>query len=107
MAMLKSSPNPSRSSKTTTKWTTPAYSRVKTNWDATINSQSQKMGIEILISGNRGDILAYLSSSRSFNSQHLVAKFWALRKTIELCLEMGFNRVQLEGDVQVLIYTIN
>lgn len=36
-------------------------------------------------------------------SQSVVAEAMALRKAVELCIEMGFNKVIFEGDAQVVI----
>lgn len=79
---------------------------VKANQDALVNKRDQKMGIGFFLRVRTSVVQSYLNYSRSFNSQPIIVECGALWRVMELCVELGFHRVQLEGDTQVVIKSI-
>lgn len=53
-----------------------------------------------------GLVLTWLSSSKPFNSKPTLDECWALWHPMILYEELDFHKVQLEGDVQVVIEEI-
>lgn len=88
------------------KWIASSTPLVKVK-DAAICTKIQKMGIGVVVRDHIGAFLACLSSSFTLFSQPIVAKFEALWRVLELCNELGFVDVDLEGDAQTLINAIN
>lgn len=69
--------------------------------------KSKKMGIGVVIRDDKGDILACLCSSTFFYSKPIITEFGALWRAMRLGMELGFKAIQLEGDAEVLINSIN
>lgn len=74
-------------------WKAPVRGWVKVNWDATTSEISQTMGIRFMIRDCQGDVLACLSSSKSFHSLSIVAEYSALWKAMTFCMDLGFDKV--------------
>lgn len=64
------------------------------------------MEIGIVIQDSHNEVLACRSSSQDFHSQTIIAKSWALQRSVELHYELGFNQVMLEGNAQIIITEI-
>lgn len=90
-----------------TKWTALLAPWVKVNWDADIYTKNQKMGLGVVVRDHMGVFLAGLSTSAGFAFQPIIVEFLALWRAMELCHELGFDKVQLDGDVKTLINAIN
>lgn len=54
-----------------------------------------------------GNVLAALSTPKKGNQHPVVAEFFALWRAMQLCQEIGMERVLFEGDAQLLINNIN
>lgn len=80
------------------RWTPLAHTFIKANWDVAVDNKNYSMGINIVIQDSAGEILVYLSASRSLNSQPSLAECWALWRMLELYEELAFQCVLLEGD---------
>lgn len=78
----------------------------KTNWDAAVDFNNQKIGIGIIVRDSNGEILACVSTSKSFSSQPILAECLALWQTIEFCDKLGLLTIQLEGDVQAIVNAV-
>lgn len=99
--------NPTTRCRQFVKWKAPNNPFVKVNWDAALCNTTQKMGIGIAMRDHCGQFLAGLSSSLDFSSKPILVEFKALWRALELCVELGLERVYLEGDAQTLIHSIN
>ncbi|GLT53961.1 hypothetical protein SLA2020_271950 [Shorea laevis] len=62
------------------KWSKPESGMVKANWDAAIDSQSQRMGIGMVLRDETGSVLAAMSSCNPSVSDPTVAEALALWK---------------------------
>ncbi|KAF5465429.1 hypothetical protein F2P56_015440 [Juglans regia] len=87
-------------------WRKPGESWLKVNFDATIDSKNQKVGVGVIIRDHNGEQMAACSEPNLLLSQPLIAEAAAMRKTIELCTDMGFNRVIIEGDAKVILEAV-
>lgn len=80
--------------------------KINLNWHALVDTTSKRMGIGIIIRGNRGDVMACLSQSRPFSSQPFIAECQALLRAMKFFLELSFYQVTLEGDALVITEAI-
>lgn len=53
-----------------------------------------------------GEVLACQNSSNSFRVDPILAECEVLWRAIQLCEELGLEKVKLEGDAKVVIYAI-
>ncbi|KAF5477474.1 hypothetical protein F2P56_004111 [Juglans regia] len=79
---------------------------VKANWDAAFISNGGKMGGGCVFRNSSGELLAAVGWPRSFIGSPLQAEAVALERTIELCVELGFQQVVFEGDSLNLVQDI-
>lgn len=90
------------------RWRMPGINEVKANWDATLDIENKRMGIEIVIRDAEGEILASIICSVRRNvAQPTLEKFLALWKTLEIYNELAFSKVNMEGDVALVINGVN
>ncbi|GLT53045.1 hypothetical protein SLA2020_263420 [Shorea laevis] len=71
---------------------------VKANWDAALDSQSQRMGVCMIVCDVTASVLATMCTSISFIIEPTIAEALALWKTVSSWHELGFQRLHLEGD---------
>lgn len=64
------------------------------------------MGLVVIIRNCEGEIMASCCELLNMVSQSVEAEALALRKAVELCIDMGFSKVIFEGDVQVVIKAV-
>ncbi|XP_035551510.1 uncharacterized protein LOC118349853 [Juglans regia] len=86
-------------------WKKPDQGGFKANWDAALNSKF--MGLGVVIRNENGEVVACACSRRLPAPNSDVAESVALWFAVELCCELGFNRVTFEGDAQAVVKDVN
>ncbi|KAF5477697.1 hypothetical protein F2P56_004314 [Juglans regia] len=86
-------------------WKKPEQGGFKANWDAALNSKF--MGLGVVIRNENGEVVACACSRRLPAPNSDVAESVALWFAVELCCELGFNRVTFEGDAQAVVKDVN
>lgn len=66
----------------------------------------QKQGTGIIIRDCLGKVLVCQSFSCDFSSDPLLTKNEVLWRALQLCAELGFDRVRLEGDAKLVIDSV-
>ncbi|KAF5454970.1 hypothetical protein F2P56_024595 [Juglans regia] len=89
------------------KWRPPGKNCFKANWDVAFDIKQRKMGIEIIIRDDKGEVMAAYCGSKGNVEQPSTAKCFALRKAIELYSDLSLNKVILEGDAQIIVKAVN
>lgn len=89
------------------RWKKPDINEIKVYWDAALDINNKKMGLEIVIRDVEGEVFASVCSKRSNIVQPELLECLALWKTLEICNELGFSKVIIEWDATVVIYGVN
>ncbi|XP_041026926.1 uncharacterized protein LOC121267121 [Juglans microcarpa x Juglans regia] len=84
-------------------WKKPEYGWLKANFDAALDEQNCVVGLGIIIRNCEREFVAAYSEPQKMKAKAVVAEAIALRRTIEICIEMCFNRVVFEGDALIII----
>jgi hypothetical protein len=79
-------------------WKKPPLDFVKLNWDASLDTNSERMGVGDLIRDSGGNVLAAISSSIPLVQDPEVAETVVAWRTLSFCCEQGFQKIILEGD---------
>ncbi|XP_059436729.1 uncharacterized protein LOC132169770 [Corylus avellana] len=94
--------NPNSSS-----WKHPPLGWVKANWDAGVNHQIGCVDLGVVIRDHQGRMWVAKSVTRRGFLEPTAAEFLAASMATRLCTEMGFMRVQMEGDAKVVVDSVN
>lgn len=89
------------------RWHNPGERVVKVNWDATVETKAKRVGIGAIVGDLEGAILVIICAKIDSFFQHSMAKTIAVRRAIELCVELSFSSVISEGDAQAVIKVFN
>ncbi|XP_059431507.1 uncharacterized protein LOC132165012 [Corylus avellana] len=81
----------------------PPLGWVKANWDAGVNHQTGRVGLEVVIRDHQGRMWAAKCVTRLGFLEPTATKTLAATMATQLCTEMGFMQVQLEGDAKVVV----
>ncbi|XP_042958143.1 uncharacterized protein LOC122293710 [Carya illinoinensis] len=87
------------------RWIKPIQGFIKANWNASTNTSN--LGLGIVLRDEVGEVLACACFKKPPISDSSLAETMALWQAVELSHELGFNRVILEGDAQVVISAVN
>lgn len=63
--------------------------------------------IRIISRDEKGKVMVACCDQRSNVEQPAITESYALRKMMEICSTLNFNKVILEGDAQVIVNTVN
>ncbi|XP_035543583.1 uncharacterized protein LOC118347671 [Juglans regia] len=88
-------------------WRRPEGESFKANFDAAINEVEQTMGLGVVIRDCNGQLLAAKCANRKCRSSPFIAECSAMLEAMELCKELGFWEVWLEGDAKEVIDAVN
>ncbi|XP_041001550.1 uncharacterized protein LOC121247238 [Juglans microcarpa x Juglans regia] len=80
---------------------------VKANWDAALDVKARKMGAGVIIRNERGEVMATCHDQKQNVFEPALAECYALRKAMDFCRDLNFDKVTFEGDAQVVINTVN
>lgn len=83
-----------------------AKGMVKVNWDAAIDILPKRMGVGTIIRNAEGTIMAIMCTTVPFITDPTVTEAVALWKVASFCLELGFQRLHLEGDALEIVQTL-
>lgn len=86
-------------------WTAPNLSWYKINFDGAI-FEEDKAGLGVVIQNSEGLVMALLSQLVSLPYSVIEVETLAARRALELAVEIGIDRVILEGDLAVLMQTL-
>ncbi|XP_042944640.1 uncharacterized protein LOC122278525 [Carya illinoinensis] len=98
---------PDRVDRRLIRWKKPDAMICKVNWDAALDVKNKQVAIGIIVRDSEGEILACLCSKLSIVVKAIVAEAYALRRALFFCLELGLQKVLLEGDSQVVVKDTN
>ncbi|KAF5452039.1 hypothetical protein F2P56_027079 [Juglans regia] len=65
------------------------------------------MGLGVVLRNENGEVLACASSRKVPALDSSIVETVALWFAVELCMDLGFNRVTFEGDAQLVVKTVN
>jgi len=88
-------------------WTNPSEGWIKLNWDAAIDSNSNTMGLGLVARDFTGKVRAMMCNFLPYVTDPAVAEAFAARQGAILARDMGFQKVVLEGDSQVIVQALN
>lgn len=80
---------------------------VKANWDVALDSQSQRMGVCMIVRDATASVLATMCTSISFIIDLTIAEALALRKTVSSWHDLGFQRLHLDGDALEIVQALH
>jgi hypothetical protein len=90
----------------TSSWLAPTQGWVKANWDAALDSKLGRMGYGALVH----DHIEHMRAAHCMTQQGFLplaaAKARAALMAIQLCMEMGFSQIHLEGDEKGVIKVV-
>jgi ribonuclease HI len=89
------------------KWEPPVGGCLKLNWDATLCSTKNMMGVGVVLRDEHGAVVAALASVFPFVRDPVLAEATALWKAVKFCGEVGCQRVVFEGDSLQVVQLVN
>lgn len=87
-------------------WVKPDASFVKVNWHASLDVKKRLMGMEIIIRDEEGKALLAVCGYRNMVQKPDIAECYALRKALEICRDLNFQKVIFEGDAKAIIMAV-
>ncbi|XP_040996078.1 uncharacterized protein LOC121242252 [Juglans microcarpa x Juglans regia] len=73
------------------------------NFDATVDLKNRRIGIGIVVRDCNGEAMAAVCTRKDHVFSPFIAECLALKRSIELCKELGFWSVMMEGDAKGVI----
>ncbi|KAF5481894.1 hypothetical protein F2P56_002506 [Juglans regia] len=88
------------------KWSPPGANSFKANWDAACNVKLRKMGVGVIIRDENGAVTTTYCGIKGNVDQPVIAKGITLGKAMELCRDLGLNKVTFEGNAQNIVKAV-
>ena len=88
------------------KWRPPIAPCVKANFDGTIFSQDGLAGIGVIIQNEQGLVMTVLSQQIPSPALVEMVEVLAARRDLVFAKELGFDKVVVEGDSEIVITAI-
>ncbi|KAF5461926.1 hypothetical protein F2P56_017985 [Juglans regia] len=88
------------------KWKRPMPGLYKLNFDAAVDLKNRRIGIGIVIRDSNGEVMVTVCSRKDHVISPFIAECQALKRSIDLCKELGFGAVMMEGDAKGMIETV-
>jgi hypothetical protein len=88
-------------------WKAPEQGWCKGNWYAAVDSESGRLGLSAVIRDIAGNVMAARCKMRRGYLSPVAAKAKAALLTVQLCREIGFSMVHLEGDAKGVVDAVN
>lgn len=79
----------------------------KVNYDGAVFAEQGKAGISVIIRNSNGDVMASMSQLVQLPTTITQVEAMAARKAAEFALEVGINKVVLEGDSEIVYKDLN
>lgn len=90
-----------------TRWKPPDRGFYKVNYDGAVFAEQGKAGISVIIRNSNGDVMASMSQLVQLPTTITQVEAMAARKAAEFALEVGINKVVLEGDSEIVYKDLN
>ncbi|KAK9987897.1 hypothetical protein SO802_028136 [Lithocarpus litseifolius] len=87
-------------------WQAPVHDAYKVNFNGTIFAEEGLAGLGVVIRNDHGQIMASLTQQIPLPGSVIEVEVFAARKALELTLDLGFDKITLEGDSEVLINSL-
>jgi hypothetical protein len=87
-------------------WKAPSGGVLKANWDAAVDGRRKKIGIGVIVRDHEARVIAMLSETKDFIKDPATAEALAARRAVELSLNLGIQRLILEGDSLSIVQAI-
>jgi ribonuclease HI len=88
-------------------WKAPALDWCKGNWDAALDTVSGRMGLGVVFRDSRGKLLVARCVTKKGCLEPAGAEALALLLAIQMCREMGYSKLHLEGDAKAVIDAVH
>uniref|UniRef100_A0A7N2KZZ0 RNase H type-1 domain-containing protein n=1 Tax=Quercus lobata TaxID=97700 RepID=A0A7N2KZZ0_QUELO len=88
------------------RWKPPPLGVVKVNFDGAIFSTQSSAGLAMVVRDQAGLVLASLSQKIPLSTSVEIVEVIAARRALLLARELGFERVMVEGDSEIIIKAI-
>ena len=88
-------------------WQRPPLGWFKANWDASVSKQQGRMGLGVVIRDGQGKYIAAQSKTEPGCLDPSAAEARAALLAIRLCVGLGLQQVQLEGDALMVVTGVN
>ncbi|XP_059446647.1 uncharacterized protein LOC132178216 [Corylus avellana] len=88
------------------KWQAPPQGWLQANWDARVDRNQACVGLGIIIRDHHGVMRAARNQIRKGCLDPTAAEGMAALLAIQTCVELGFSKVQLEGDAKSIIEAV-
>ncbi|XP_042972749.1 uncharacterized protein LOC122304550 [Carya illinoinensis] len=88
------------------RWKKPEIRTFKANWDASVSTELNRAGYDIIIRDEQGNIMVCVCASHKPIVKHVMAEGLALRRAMEVCADLGLGRVVFEGDAQIIVQAV-
>lgn len=85
----------------------PCENTYKTNWDVSLDTQNNNMGLKIAIRDANGEVIASFCNNERDISSTLIAKIKELWQAIQLSAEVSLSVVTFERDAKKVISEVN
>ncbi|GLJ29202.1 hypothetical protein SUGI_0575960 [Cryptomeria japonica] len=86
-------------------WELPSKGWVKLNFDGAAKGNPRQAGYGGIIRNDEGSILGCIAGNMGIATNNEV-EAWAMARGIKLCVEQGYNMVEVEGDSQIIINAV-
>lgn len=90
----------------TKKWIPPMANSIKANQDAALTSQYAITGLGGIFRDSNREILASFCNIHPLVTCPTLTEALALRKCMQICLDLGFNNIAFEGGCKDLVYLL-
>lgn len=86
-----------------TQWQPPAHQQYKINFDGALFKAENQAGIRVVIKDSEGQVMVSLLQRIPLPNIAIEVEVLAIRRALELALEIGLNKGFLEGDSLILM----
>jgi ribonuclease HI len=88
-------------------WCPPPLGIIKVNWDASINTIKEWVGIGIVARDHYGNVLGAKSLTKKVVAVPKLAEAMAAYEAVIFCKDVGFYEIILEGDAKQVVDDVN
>jgi ribonuclease HI len=88
------------------RWKKPAEDVIKINWDASVDGRQTRIGVGVVVRDHAVHVLAILCDSKVAVTDLEGTEMLAVWQAVELCLQMGWQKIALEGDASEVVKSI-
>jgi pantoate kinase len=87
-------------------WSVPAVGNIKINWDVALDGRKKLMGVGIMARDSLGRVVAAMCAFLPYMRDPTTAEAIGARRAVEFGHELGFNSIELEGDVREVVLAL-